>query len=418
MQRIALFITFGLLCQLSLAQDMLRVKEIVTDLSSPAYYGRGYVNKGDSLAADYIARALKKRRIKPIENNYFQRFRMGINRYTDTPQLKIDGKVLSNGIDWVPYPTSPTVHGTFPVIWITQKDLIQKKAFRQLCQQDLANSFITFDTCVVNNKELYRLARNLFTSGPYLAKGIVDAVESPKFSARRYVCDYVTLRVRREHWTREVKEIEVDLDHAFIEDYTSQNVMGFIPGKSDTCITLIGHYDHLGMFGEVMYPGANDNASGVAMMLELGDYFKKHKPRYSIQLIFFGAEEAGFFGSTHYVAHPVYPLEKTKMVINFDMVASGTKWTELIQATLYPSVEETFVKINSKNNYIKHLKPTGYEASSDHINFHDKGIPAIFFWTAGGNEFYHEPGDLPDSISYPVFEGIYKLVCDFVETYQ
>lgn len=415
MYRLVLFITVAFLFQLSFGQDMNQVKQVVADLSSPAFFGRGYVNKGDSLAADYIALALKKRRIKPIGKSYFQHFEMGINRYIGNPKLKIAGQTLQNGIDWVPYPTSPTVHGTFPVIWITQKDLVQKKAFQQLCKQDLQNSFITFDTCVVNNQELHRLARNLFTTAPYLVKGIVDAVESPKFSARRYVSDYVTLRVRNEFWTHEVKEIEVDLDHEFIEDYTSQNVMGFIPGKTDTCITLIGHYDHMGMFGEVMYPGANDNASGVAMMLELGDYFKKHKPHYSIHLIFFGAEEAGFYGSEYYVAHPAYPLAKTKMVINFDMVASGTKWTELIQAKLYPAIESAFVNINTANAYIEHLKTTGYEASSDHINFHDQGIPAVFFWTAGGNEFYHEPGDLPDSISYPAFEGIYKLVQDFVE---
>lgn len=378
-------------------------------------FGRGYVNKGDSLAADYIAHALKKYRIKPIGTSYFQHFEMSINRYIGAPSLTIDGQTLQNGTDWVPDPASPSIHGTFPVIRVTKKDLIHKKDFQQLCAQDLQNSFITFDTCVVNNQELHRLARNLFTSAPFLVKGLVEALESPTFSARRYVRDYVTLRVKREHWSREVKAIEVDLDHEFVEDYTSQNVMGFIPGQSDTCIALIGHYDHLGMFGEVMYPGANDNASGVAMMLELGAHFKKHRPHYSIQLIFFGAEEAGFYGSEYYVAHPAYPLAKTKMVINFDMVASGTQWTELIQAQLYPAIEQSFVAINAQHNYIEQLKPTGYEATLDHIHFHDQGIPAVFFWTEGGNKVYHTPGDLPATLTYPVFEGIFKLVRDFVE---
>lgn len=403
---------------LAQGQDMSRVKQIVNELSSPEYFGRGYTNKGDSLAADYIANQLKRLGINPIEKAYFQHFEMDINTYTGHPSLKIAGKDLQVSRDWVPYPSSPSIHGTFPVLWISKKDLTHKKAFQQLCKQDFANSFITLDSCVKNNEALYYLARNLFTSGPFKCKGMVDAVDAPKYSARRYVNDYVLLRVRKELWNRDIHSIEIDLENDFKQGYTSQNVMGYIPGKTDTCITLIGHYDHLGMLGNAIYAGANDNASGVAMMLELGRYFKEHKPHYSILLLFFAAEEAGFFGSTYYTNHPVFPLEKTKMAINFEMVASGTQWTELIQAQLYPSIEKNFVTINNHKHYIASLKPTGYEASSDHINFHDKGIPAIFFWTEGGNEYYHEPGDLPETLSYTSFEGIFKLVRDFIEIHR
>jgi Zn-dependent M28 family amino/carboxypeptidase len=171
----------------------------------------------------------------------------------------------------------------------------------------------------------------------------------------------------------------------------------------------------MGMFGEAMYAGANDNASGVAILLELARYFKKNQPHYSIQFIFFAAEEAGFYGSEYYVANPVYPLDKTKLVINFDMVATGTKWTELIHAELYPDIKKQFISINNTQGYIKHLKPTGYEDTSDHYHFHDAGIPALFFWTAGGNEYYHEPLDTAEKLEYPVFEGIYQLVVDYIE---
>ncbi|MCG8579789.1 MAG: M20/M25/M40 family metallo-hydrolase [Bacteroidales bacterium] len=402
-------------CACLQAQNMKHVKKVVEELSSPAFYGRGYTNKGDSLAADYIANQLKKTGVKPIGNTYFQRFNMSINNYEGIPSLKIGQRQLINGIDWVAYPTSPTIQGNFPLIWINKSKLTSKRQLKELLASDLKNSFICFDSTVINNKELYYFARNLFTTLPFMVRGIIDRVESPKYSARRYLNEYGTIRVNKEFITPDVKSIEIDLVSDFTSDYQTQNVTGLLKGKTDTCITLIGHYDHMGMFGEALYAGANDNASGVAMLLELARYFKKHQPHYSIQFIFFAAEEAGFYGSEYYVANPVYPLEKTKLVINFDMVSTGTKWTELIHAELYPEVKKQFMTINTTQGYIDYLKPTGYDDTSDHYHFHDAGIPALFFWTEGGNEHYHEPLDTPEKLEYPVFEGIFQLVVDYIE---
>ncbi|WP_430813054.1 M28 family metallopeptidase [Carboxylicivirga sp. RSCT41] len=405
-------------CACMQAQNMKRVKKVVEELSSPAYYGRGYTNKGDSLAADYIAHQLKKTGVKPIGSSYFQRFNMSINNYIGNPSLEIGQRQLVNGMDWVAYPTSPTIQGSFPLIWITNDMLTNKSQLKSLLAEDLKNSFICFDSTVINNAELYYFARNLFTTLPFMVRGVIDRVETPKYSARRYVNEYGTIRVKKDFVTPDDKFIDIDLVSDFNTDYQTQNVSGLIKGKTDTCIALIGHYDHMGMFGEAMYGGANDNASGVGMMLELADYFMKKQPHYSIQFIFFAAEEASFYGSEYYVANPVYPLDKTKLVINFDMVATGTQWTELIHANLYPDIKRQLMTINNSKSYIDHLKPTGYEDTSDHYHFHDAGIRALFFWTAGGNDNYHEPSDTADKLEYPVFEGIYQLVIDFIEEYH
>ncbi len=402
----------------AMSQSMQRVKKVVEELSSPAYYGRGYTHKGDSLAADYIVNRLKRMGIKTIGDSYYQHFTMDINTYVGNPVLSIDGHQLQNGIDWVAYPNSPGVKGTFPLQWISANMLTSKRQLNSLLASDLENTFICFDTTITANEQLHYCARNLFTSNRLMVKGIIDCVESPKYSARRYVNEYASLRVRQEWMKSSTDSITIDLENRFIPDYQTQNVSGFIQGQTDTCVALIAHYDHLGTFGEAVYAGANDNASGVAMLLELAKYFKQHPPHYSIQLIFFGAEEASFYGSEYYVANPLYPLEKTKLVINFDMVASGTNWTELIHAKLYPLIKKQFLTLNTTGQYIEHLKPTGYEATSDHYHFHDAGIPALFFWTAGGNEYYHEPLDTPEKLEYPVFEGIYKLVVDFIEQYR
>lgn len=402
----------------AMSQSMQRVKKVVQELSSPTYYGRGYTHKGDSLAADYIARYLRKMGINAVGDSYYQHFPMDINTYVGTPLLTIDGNQLRNGIDWVAYPNSPGVKGTYPFQWISANMLTSKQQLNKLLASELKETFICFDSTITVNEQLHYFARNLFTSNRLMVKGIVDCVESPKYSARRYVNDYVTLRVRQEWLKPSTDSITIDLENQFIRNYQTQNVSGFIQGQTDTCVTLIAHYDHLGTFGEAVYAGANDNASGVAMLLELARHFHQHPPHYSIQLIFFSAEEASFYGSEYYVANPLYPLEKTKLVINFDMVASGTDWTELIHAELYPSIKRQFLELNKSGQYIKHLKPTGYDATSDHYHFHDAGIPALFFWTAGGNEDYHEPLDTAEKLDYPVFEGIYQLVVDFLEQYR
>lgn len=402
----------------AMSQSMQRVKKVVQELSSPTYYGRGYTHKGDSLAADYIARYLRKMGINAVGDSYYQHFPMDINTYVGTPLLTIDGNQLRNGIDWVAYPNSPGVKGTYPFQWISANMLTSKQQLNKLLASELKETFVCFDSTITVNEQLHYFARNLFTSNRLMVKGIVDCVESPKYSARRYVNDYVTLRVRQEWLKPSTDSITIDLENQFIRNYQTQNVSGFIQGQTDTCVTLIAHYDHLGTFGEAVYAGANDNASGVAMLLELARHFHQHPPHYSIQLIFFSAEEASFYGSEYYVANPLYPLEKTKLVINFDMVASGTDWTELIHAELYPSIKRQFLALNKSGQYIKHLKPTGYDATSDHYHFHDAGIPALFFWTAGGNEDYHEPLDTAEKLDYPVFEGIYQLVVDFLEQYR
>src|SRR5690606_24991792 len=98
-----------------------------------------------------------------------------------------------------------------------------------------------------------------------------------------------------------------------LNNYQTQNVIGFLPGKSkrDSFVVFSAHYDHLGRVGEAYFPGANDNASGVSMLLELASYYAvpENKPEYSIVFMAFGAEEAGLIGSKFYVNHPLFPLK-------------------------------------------------------------------------------------------------------------
>jgi Zn-dependent M28 family amino/carboxypeptidase len=164
-----------------------------------------------------------------------------------------------------------------------------------------------------------------------------------------------------------------------------------------------------------MYPGANDNASGVAMVLNLARHFKakKKKPHYTLVFALFSAEEAGLLGSKHYANHPYIPLDQTKMLINFDMVATGSKAIYVINGKMVPTEMNKFQAINKEKNYVFKMFGTGESSSSDHAPFHEKGVKAVFFYTHGDNADYHETTDTAEKLPYTQFEGIFKLVRDY-----
>jgi Zn-dependent M28 family amino/carboxypeptidase len=131
--------------------------------------------------------------------------------------------------------------------------------------------------------------------------------------------------------------------------------------------------------------------------------------------VLFSAEEAGLLGSRHYVENPVFPLEQTKMVLNFDMVATGEKGIFVINGNMVPKEMEKFHAINKEKDYVFKMFGTGESSSSDHAPFHDKGVKAVFFYTHSDNADYHETTDTADRLSYKQFVGIFKLVRDYAE---
>lgn len=103
----------------------------------------------------------------------------------------------------------------------------------------------------------------------------------------------------------------------------SQNVIGILAGDDDTRHLVIGaHIDHLGLKDGVVHPGADDNASGVAVLLGVADAWRRagFRPRHTIVFVGFGAEEVGLVGSTHYAEHPARPLDEMTAMVNLDML--------------------------------------------------------------------------------------------------
>jgi hypothetical protein len=199
---------------------------------------------------------------------------------------------------------------------------------------------------------------------------------------------------------------------------TLRNVVGVLPGskaewKGQSAL-LTAHYDHLGLgWPDVhkgdegkLHPGADDNASGVAVMVELAKALaSEEKPQRTIVFVAFAAEEAGLLGSKHYVEHPAFPLDKTIGVINLDTV--GRLFDKKVSVIATGSASEwqhIFRGAGFVTGVEGRMIPDALE-SSDQRSFIDKGVPAVQIFTDPHPD-YHRPGDTADKIDGP---GLVKV---------
>jgi hypothetical protein len=206
---------------------------------------------------------------------------------------------------------------------------------------------------------------------------------------------------------------------------TVHNVVGYLPGETDEYVIIGAHYDHLGL-GEqfaldpeakgTVHPGADDNASGTAGVIELARWFSTQpKQKRGIVFMTFAGEEIGLLGSEFYTEHPDFPLEKCAAMINMDMigrvrneklyiggVATGTTFRALLDQeapkfTLHLDYSDT----------------SGY-GSSDHAEFTAKGVPVLFFFS-GLHGDYHKATDTWDKINAPETAKVLQLVADVTD---
>jgi hypothetical protein len=213
----------------------------------------------------------------------------------------------------------------------------------------------------------------------------------------------------------------------------ASDVLGFLPGTDlkDQIVVISAHMDHLGKRGNDIYYGADDDGSGTVSILEIASAFAKAKaagkgPRRSILFLANSGEEEGLWGSAFYTDHPTYPLDKTTVDLNIDMIGRIDPNRKVGDSTNYVYVVgsdklSTDLKPISEGNNKKYSKleldykfddPTDPERiyyRSDHFNFARKGVPIIFYFD-GIHADYHRPTDTPDKINYDLMAKRAQLV--------
>jgi hypothetical protein len=199
------------------------------------------------------------------------------------------------------------------------------------------------------------------------------------------------------------------------------NVVGLIPGsdplQSGNDIIIGAHFDHVGDNMDGTYnPGSLDNASGVAVMMELARVIKESKipPKKSILFIAFNGEESGVWGAQYYGKHPVYPLKKAVM-INMDMIGSSAK----VPLSIVTASEKSDVSLRDTfAEYADKLAITyknGIEPGSDHVVFDHLGVPSVCLANLDFKYGYHSPHDTIEAVSGDRIKEIAKLVLYYIE---
>jgi Zn-dependent M28 family amino/carboxypeptidase len=193
--------------------------------------------------------------------------------------------------------------------------------------------------------------------------------------------------------------------------------MGMVRGTAvpDSFIAVTAHYDHLGRMGfDATFPGASDNASGTAMMLQLAAHYAKNPQRYSMLFIAYSGEEAGLRGSSFYVKHPLVPLDRMRFLVNLDIMGDAKDGVTVVNATEFPEEFSMLENLNKKGDYLPQVRSRGKAANSDHYFFSEAGVPAFFLYSNGGAGYYHDVFDKPATLALTNIDKVMKLLMDFV----
>jgi hypothetical protein len=211
----------------------------------------------------------------------------------------------------------------------------------------------------------------------------------------------------------------------------SSNVLAIVEGsdKKDEYVVLTAHYDHLGKRGDKIYYGADDDGSGTSAVMAMAHAFAKAKkegkgPRRTIVFMAVSGEEKGLWGSEYYTQNPVFPLAKTTVNLNTDMVGridpsykgDSTNYVYIIgddkiSSDLAPITDSinTRFKIELDRRYNDVKDPNRFYYRSDHYNFAKNGVPIIFYFN-GVHPDYHKPSDTVDKINFAVMEKRVKFI--------
>lgn len=212
-----------------------------------------------------------------------------------------------------------------------------------------------------------------------------------------------------------------------------RNVLGYIEGTDpqlkNELVVVSAHYDHLGMRGGAIYNGADDNGSGTTTAMEVAEAFATAKeqgagPRRSVLILMMTGEEKGLYGSQYYVEKPIFPLDQTIADVNVDMVGrvdekhkDNPNYIYVIGAdrlstdlhNINEAMNEKYTQLELDYTYNEDDDPNRYYYRSDHYNFAERGIPAIFYFN-GTHEDYHRPTDTVEKINFEKMTKIGHLV--------
>lgn len=476
--------------QLARSIESKSMKEHVYTLASKDFQGRETGKEGNFKAADYIAAQLASYGIPPIpgDTDYFQEVGFTtfkweniqlsvsdeaiehLKEYIAIPQYfpVQDGPIdissmmfLGYGIDDEAYSDyeGVDVRGKHLLIYageprdpndnfrLTGSDSISEWSYDPFYKIEAAKKAGAASLWIIEDdfRQMAMYARRELLSGAtlmetpeqlndYLPQVYVAPTLGQKLAGKKVnkvikLRDKITRTGKPAHTTIPV-DIELKAVHQ-IKSTPSVNVLGYIEGTDpvlkDEVVIVSAHFDHLGMRGNDIFFGADDNASGTSAVLEIAQAFAQakangHGSKRSVLCMLMTGEEKGLLGSQYYVEHPIFPLEQTVADVNIDMIGrvdeqhADSNYTYVIGADrlstelhdINEAANSTYTKLALDYTFNMDSDPNRFYYRSDHYNFAKNNIPVIFYFS-GVHADYHRPSDTPDKIMYGKAETIARL---------
>ncbi len=431
---------------LTLSEQMIKednAMNIIKELTSAKYKGRLVGTEGNKLTEDYIANYFKNIGLENPEGlkDYKQEFIQSVKINNSAPKLQIINK-HQKIVKEFSYPknfTSGAIMGS------KLKGKVEAEIVRVEKLNELRNDGEKFKDKIIlvpgdvrreagNNAVLFTAVNKIGVKGVVLEVNISDPKNPykhlPISPAPGDIAGYdnekgpavflVEDKSFKEISDAGDKGMKLSMELDFVsKNVKASNVVGIIRGNDkklrDEYIIVSGHFDHVGDNMNGSYnPGALDNASGAAAMMEIARVLKQSEaPKKSIAFIAFNGEEEGLYGSYNYAQNPIFPLEKT-ILINLDMVGSKNTmpltlagWDETeLRKDLYEIAE--YLKIKSEKSSL---------GASDHSPFVERGVQAVSLVNLDiENEAYHTPYDTMErTVDSSRIKEVIKLVLYYID---
>lgn len=442
--------------------------EVVKELSSAEYYGRSNYMNGSLKAGEFVLGEIEKLGVEPIpaevidaawkgkqrpqlhglqpefksniepygpgrwsrspesRHAYLQNFIHPLNAQRGAVEFVVDGDTLVNTVDYTLKEFSPTFKGELEVVYLPDKYITPEGFCEYLGSGAFKDKAVVLDWDIFTERmytypgiEVYKTYFvPLENVGALICKG---KELLPYFKSRNHFNTPMPVFMADSNFPSDARKVAINVEAVMIPN-DAHNIIAYIPGTSgsEKHFVLACHYDHLGVCGDDIFYGANDNASGTAMLLNLMRHFKKNPPEHSIVFIFFDAEENNLLGSFFYADNPLLPLEDIIYFVELDMIGDNGN---NIYCQISDAGEKGLEYLNSFNASMPHpfasLDRHPMDDYADHYPFGLKGVPAIYIELDGDtNKNYHSPRDTYENFSADNFDRLFALVTGFVDGYR
>ena len=449
----ALFVSLGVLAQDKQAVKYAKTITIndlndrLSILSSDEFEGRETGKRGQKMAAKYIAEKFEEFGLEaPVNGSYFQAFDLTESSIGSVYFRQGDDRKMGFE-DFIYYSSSETSGEEYIKIMMAGGNDESSKEYNGMYIAYVTETLGGLEGRISIAKEAGAMGfiiivtrENEFGSvldryGSFLKRPSLGLKGRDNESDKVIIADPSLMSWLFDKEFTELKSGE-STTVVFNADYLdkpveTENVLGYLKGseKSDELIVVTSHYDHIGITGEDINNGADDDGSGTTAVLEIAQAFtlaaaKGKGPKRSMLFMTVTGEEKGLLGSEYYIDNPIFPLENTVTNLNIDMVGrvddahtDNPNYVYLIGSDklsqdlhdLSKKVNETYSNIELDYTYNDENDPNRFYYRSDHYNFAKNNIPIIFYFN-GTHADYHKPTDTIEKINFDVLQNRTKLV--------